>query len=85
MPLPSLGSLAPFSSTEPASHGSHDSLAEALHGHSSLEIDKVSFADAFYEDTTGECFENLDLGVQLGRMRIMERYGGYHQPRLVRA
>lgn len=37
--------------------------------------------DAVYEDTTEECL--VDLGVQLGRMRLMNRIGGYHQPELV--
>lgn len=59
-----------------------DGLAETLRAHRSFEIDKVSFADAVYEDTTGQC--PLDLGVQLGRMRLTERLGGYHQPKLVR-
>lgn len=68
-----------MSSTTP---GNYNDLAETLQTHSAFEIDKVSFADAVYEETKGEA--PLDLGVQLGRMRIMERLGGYHQPLLVR-
>lgn len=60
----------------------NDGFVETFCTDKSFEIDKVSYADAVYEEAKGEC--PLDLGVQLGRMRIMERLGGYHQPRLVR-
>jgi hypothetical protein len=60
---------------------SRDTYSESLQGGSNIEIQALSFADAAYEDMTGEC--PVDLGVQLGRMRIMERIGGYHHPKLV--
>jgi hypothetical protein len=59
-----------------------ENIAETLRTHNSFEIDKVSFVDAVYEDATGQCL--VDLGVQLGRMRLTERLGGYHHPKLVR-
>lgn len=45
-----------------------------------LEPTPYAVADAAYEDDADDDF--VDLGVQLGRMRITERIGGFVRPRL---
>jgi hypothetical protein len=61
-------------------------LADDVEGHGDeerdLEITPMVALDLAYEDDPDDTDDIIDLGIQVGRMRITERIGGLSRPRL---
>jgi hypothetical protein len=48
-----------------------------------LEVTPLAVGDAVYDDDADAAGDELlDLGIQIGRMRITERIGGFFRPKL---
>lgn len=47
-----------------------------------LEPTQLAVVDAAYDDDADEDDGLLDLGIQIGRMRITERIGGFFRPKM---
>jgi hypothetical protein len=47
-----------------------------------LETNPLAALDLTYEDDADETDEMIDLGIQIGKMRITERIGGLSRPRI---
>lgn len=59
-----------------------DDIAGEYDDEGDLEATPLAALDVTYEDDADEAGDMIDLGIQIGKMRITERIGGLSRPRI---